>query len=131
LSSSALQGEWQMDTVSWHKKIHEALDLNGKSERTKECYLRAVRQIRDHYKTEPEELSETQIREYFLYRKNTSKWPYSTLKICCYGIRFYYQNVMLKKWHIFELFKAPKEKPLPSRSDLANPQKILVCTQKW
>lgn len=103
-----------MKTVNWYTKMHDALDLNGKSERTQECYLRAVRQIRDHYSTEPEDLTESQIREYFLYRKNTSNWCYSTLKICYYGIRFYYQHVMQKKWHIFELFKAPKEKPLPS-----------------
>ena len=98
----------------WFSSMQDALDLNGKSERTKECYTRAIRQIRDHYNKDPEDLTESQIREYFLYRRNVSRWTYSTLKICYYGIRFYYENVLLKKWHIFELFKAPKEKPLPS-----------------
>ena len=44
------------------------------SERTREAYLRAVRQLAQHYKKSPDLISEEELRQYFLYIKNVKKY---------------------------------------------------------
>jgi hypothetical protein len=52
------------------KKMIECLQLHGLSERTQEAYVRAVRQLADHYHEAPELISEGEPRQYFLHIKN-------------------------------------------------------------
>ena len=56
------------------KRIIESLQLRGMSERTREAYLRAVRQLAQHYKKSPDLISEEELRQYFLYIKNVKKY---------------------------------------------------------
>jgi len=76
------------------------LQINGKSERTQEAYARAVRQLIEHYKKDPMLISENELEEYFLYRRNESRWTSKTLRLCYYGIRFYYQCVLNTDWNL-------------------------------
>ena len=48
------------------------LQLAGMSERTCECYTRSVRQLVAFYGKTPDSISEEQLQDYFLYRKNKS-----------------------------------------------------------
>lgn len=48
----------------------EDLQLRGLSERTQESYIRAVRQLAEYYGKSPDQLSQEELRQYFLYLKN-------------------------------------------------------------
>ncbi len=104
-----------MDTTrnSWYAQMVRKLQINGKSERTQEAYTRAVRQLTEHYNKNPELISEEELEEYFLYRRNESHWASKTLRLCYYGIRFYYQFVLKTDWCLFSILKAQKEERLP------------------
>jgi hypothetical protein len=52
------------------KRMFECLKLRGLSARTQESYVRAVRQLAEHYHKSPELISEEELRQYFLYIKN-------------------------------------------------------------
>jgi len=56
------------------RKRIESLQLRGMSERTREAYLRAVRQLAQHYKKSPDLISEEELRQYFLYIRNVKKY---------------------------------------------------------
>lgn len=56
------------------KRMIECLQLRGFSERTQEAYLRAVRQLAEHYKKSPDLVTEEELRQYFLYIKNVKKY---------------------------------------------------------
>jgi len=99
--------------TSWHDQMVRKLQINGKSERTQEAYTRTVRQLIEHYKKEPALINEEELEEYFLYRRNESKWASKTLRLCYYGIRFYYQFVLNSDWNLFSILKAQKEERLP------------------
>jgi hypothetical protein len=45
-------------TTELRNRMHQDLQLAGLSERTQEAYLRAVRQLADHFHTPPDRLSE-------------------------------------------------------------------------
>ena len=51
------------------ERMLDDLKLRGLSERTQEVYVRAVRQLAEHYKKSPDQISDEEIRQYFLYLK--------------------------------------------------------------
>jgi hypothetical protein len=70
-----------------------ALQLNGKGERTQQAYTRSVRMLCQFYDKTPDLISEPELQEYFLCRKNVDHWSLKTMRICYCGIRFFYVNV--------------------------------------
>ena len=57
-------------TTTLRRRMHHDLQLAGLSERTQEAYLRAVRQLAEHFRTPPDRLTEQQLRDYLLHLKN-------------------------------------------------------------
>lgn len=101
-------------TTDWYTRMTQALQLNGKSERTQETYLRTVRMLCQFYDKAPENISEGELQNYFLHRKNTDHWAPKTMRICYCGIRFFYTNVLQHDWHIFNILRAQTEHRLPA-----------------
>ncbi len=98
----------------YYNQSMRTLQLAGMSERTCECYTRSVRQLVEFYGKTPDKLSETQLQDYFLYRKNKTKWSAATLRICYSGIKFFFINVLKRNWHTLSMVQAKREKRLPS-----------------
>ncbi len=82
--------------LDWYEQSMRALQLAGKSERTQHCYTRSVRMLVDHYGKAPDLISEHELEEYFLYRKNESKWAPGTMQTCYYGVRFFLRMFSIK-----------------------------------
>ena len=70
----------------------ECLQLNGLSERTQESYVRAVRQLAEHYRKSPDLINEEELRQYFLYIKNVKHYARNTSTIAICGIRFFFEK---------------------------------------
>src|SRR5947209_19090529 len=77
-------------STTLRQRMHQDLQLAGLSERTREAYLRAVRQLADHFHTPPDRLSEQQVRDYLLHLKNDRKLASASLIVACCGIKFFY-----------------------------------------
>jgi hypothetical protein len=58
----------------YYQRSMRALQLAGMSERTQECYTRAVRMLADFSGKTPDEITEPELEDYFLHRRNTDKW---------------------------------------------------------
>jgi site-specific recombinase XerD len=99
---------------NYYNQSMRALQLAGMSERTCECYTRSVRQLVEFYGQSPAKLSEIQLQDYFLHRKNKNQWSAATLRICYSGIKFFFVNVLKREWHTLSLVHAKREKRLPS-----------------
>ena len=50
-------------TSALRERMHEDLKLAGYADRTQECYVRAVRQLAEHYHQSPDALTDQQIRD--------------------------------------------------------------------
>ncbi len=103
----------QKTETSWYEQMVRKLQISGKSELTQQAYTRAVRQLEDHCGKNPGLISEEELEEYFLYRRNESEWAPNTLRLCYCGIKFYYKGVLSTKWNLFWTRKAQKEERLP------------------
>jgi integrase/recombinase XerD len=100
--------------TEWYEKSIKALQLNGKGERTQEAYTRALRMLIDVYDKTPARITEEELEEYFLQRKNVDHWSPNTMRICYCGIRFFFVYVLKRNWHLFNLLRAQTEKRLPA-----------------
>ena len=98
----------------YYQKSMRALQLAGMSERTQQCYTRSVRMLVDFYGKTPDLITEQELQDYFLHRKNTDKWAAATMRICYSGIKFFFINVLKRDWHTLELIHAKREQTLPT-----------------
>ncbi|MGH9960320.1 MAG: site-specific integrase, partial [Pyrinomonadaceae bacterium] len=95
------------------KRMIECLQLRGLSERTQEAYVRAVRQLAEHYHKSPELISEEELRQYFLFLKNAKHYSRNTMTIAICGIRFFYEQTLNRNWAIFGIVRPAPDKKLP------------------
>lgn len=95
------------------KRMIECLQLRGLSERTQEAYVRAVRQLSEHYHKSPELITEEELRQYFLFIKNVKHYSRNTSTVAICGIKFFFEKALNRNWATFGLLRAPREKKLP------------------
>jgi integrase/recombinase XerD len=107
------------------KRMIECLQLRGLAERTQEAYTRAVRQLAAHYHKSPDQISEAELRQYFLYLKNVKHYSRNTMTIAICGIRFFYEQTLQRNWAIFGIVRPAPEKKLPVILSLAEVRQIL------
>jgi site-specific recombinase XerD len=107
------------------KRMIECLQLRGLSERTQEAYVRAVRQLAEHYHKSPDLISEEELRQYFLYIKNVKKYSRAASTIAICGIKFFFEKTLNRNWTTFTLVRAQKEKKLPVILSSEEVRKIL------
>ncbi len=109
----------------YFEKSMRALQLAGMSERTQQCYTRSVRQLVDFYNKTPDQINEKELEDYFLHRKNVDKWSAATMRICYCGIKFFFINVLKRKWDTLTLIHAKRELRLPTVLSIAEVRHIL------
>jgi site-specific recombinase XerD len=83
------------------------------SERTQECYVRAVRQLAQHYHKSPDLISEQELAQYFLHIKNVKKYSRASSTIAICGIKFFYEKTLNREFTTLKLVRAQREKRLP------------------
>jgi integrase/recombinase XerD len=108
------------------QRMIECLQLRGLSARTQESYVRAVRQLAEHYHKSPDLISEEELPQYFLYLKNVKHYARNTLTIAICGIRFFFERTLEKEWTIFNLVRPAPEKKLPVILSRAEVRQILA-----
>ncbi len=101
------------------------LKLQGKSEKTRDAYARAIRRLRDHFDCCPDKLTPKQLESYFAQLVETHSW--STVKVDCWGFKFFWKYVLKKDLQWINIVKPPKIKALP---DILTPSEIELLIGK-
>jgi site-specific recombinase XerD len=117
--------------TGWYEQMTKILQLNGKGERTQEAYLRALRMLTQFYGKAPDTVTEEELQEYFLHRKNVNRWSSKTMRICYCGIRFYYEKVLARNWHILGILRAQNEHRLPPILSREEVQRLFACVSTF
>ena len=107
------------------KRMIECLQLRGLSERTEEAYVRAVRQLAEHYHKSPDLITEEELAQYFLHIKNVKKYSRAASTIAICGIKFFYEKTLNREFTTLKLVRAPREKKLPVILSIEEVQTIL------
>ena len=111
------------------KRMTEDLQLKGYSASTQCGYLLAVQKLARHYGKSPAQVSEEELRSYFLHLAQVERCARSTLKIAISGIRFLFAVTLQKSWPVLGLIRACKEKKLPVVLSRQEVRSVLGCVR--
>ncbi|MFZ5534576.1 MAG: tyrosine-type recombinase/integrase [Patescibacteria group bacterium] len=108
------------------QKMMEDMQLHGFAKRTQDSYLRAVRQLAEYYNKPPDQISEEELRQYYLYLKNVKKASRSTMTLALCGIKFFYERTLQREWATLDLVRPQQEKKLPVVLSVEEVRQILA-----
>jgi integrase/recombinase XerD len=109
------------------ERMLEDLKLHGLAKSTQNLYVQAVRQLAKYCRKPPDQITEEELRQYFLYLTQVKKIAPSTLTVAVCGIRFFYEHTLHRQWTILNLVRSPKEKKLPEVLTIEEVRRILGC----
>lgn len=112
------------------QRMLEDLRLRGFSPKTQEVYLGAVRQLAVYFHKPPDQISEEELRQYFLYLKEVKQVSPSTCTIALSGIKFFYEHTLRRDWPTLDLVRPGRERKLPVVLSVAEVQRILSCLHR-
>ncbi len=112
------------------QQMLEEMQLRGLSSGTQECYISAVRRLAAHYQKPPDELSDEELRNYFLYLMNEKQLSSSSCKVAHYALRFLYVETLKRPWPPDLVVRPAKVTKLPVVLSVAEVQQLLSCVRK-
>ena len=95
------------------RRMLEDMQLRGLAKNTQQCYMDSVRILAKYYNRPPDQLSEEDIRNFFLYLIKEKRVCESTVGIYLHGIKFFFEKTLKQQWPVLNLIRAQKRKKLP------------------
>jgi site-specific recombinase XerD len=92
--------------------------------------VQAVRQLAEYYRKPPDQITEEELRQYFLYLTKDKQVAPSTFRIALCGIKFFYERTLRRQWKTLELVRSPKENKLPVVLTIDEVHRILGCVHQ-
>jgi integrase/recombinase XerD len=102
------------------------LKLKGLQPKTIEAYARAMRRIGVYFNDQVNDLSESQLTDYFSDLLESHSW--SSVKLDLYGLKFFYAYVLNKPWPAFKLIKPPRVQRLPDIVTVEEARRLFSMT---
>lgn len=106
-------------------KLDEDLKLAGYAKRSRQSYVRAVRQLMNFWSKPLEEIEEQQVREYWLHCKDELDWGGATLRISYSGIKFFYHHTLKRDWETLRLLKVQRHITPPTVLSIDEVRRVL------
>ncbi len=105
------------------------LQLRGIPPRTQKSYLREVRNFAKYFDKSPEELGESEVKEYLLHLLKERKLSDGTFRFYYSGLKFLYRHTLKREW-VIEKIQCPKRKiKLPVVLDLSEVEALFSVTE--
>jgi integrase/recombinase XerD len=89
------------------------MQLRGLAASTQQTYLEAIKNLARHYRRSPEQLSEQEIRKFFIHLSQERCLARSTIRVYVFAIKFLYQKTLQRKWPVLNLIRVKRSKKLP------------------
>jgi integrase/recombinase XerD len=101
----------------------EDMELRGLSPLTQKVYVRVVRDLAAYYHKSPEQITEEELRCYFLYLRNEKHLARSTCTAALCGIKFLFEYTLGQTWPMMDRIRPKREYKQPvilSREEVAD-----------
>ena len=106
------------------------MQLRGLAEKTQQSYAGAVRQLAAYFSKSPDQVTEDELRDYFLYLKNEKQASRSACTVALCGIKFFFEQTLQRHWKTFDLVRPPKSKKLPAVLSREEVRCVLGCVRR-
>ncbi len=94
-------------------RMLEDLQLAGMSTATQRAYIGTVVSLSKYFNKSPDEVSDEELRTYFLLAGREKKWARSTYTLAICGIKFFWEKTLKRNWSLTGIVRPPREKKLP------------------
>src|SRR5712691_10357405 len=111
------------------QRLIEDIQLRGLSARTQDAYVRAVRQLAEHYHPSPARITEEELRDSCLSLKNVKHYSRRASTIALCGITFFSEHTLKRAWSTLTCVRAPREQKLPVILSIAEVHTLLARVQ--
>jgi len=106
-------------------QLDDDLKLAGYAKRSRQSYVRAVRQLMNFWGKPLEEIEEQQVREYWLHCKDELDWQPATMRISYSGLKFFYQHTLKQDWETLRLLKIKRQVEPPTVMSINETRQVL------
>lgn len=96
------------------QRMLEDMQLRGLSARTQGAYATAVRQLAEHYHRSPDQITEEDLRQYFLLLATEKQVARTTATIALCGIRFFFTHTLHRDWPTLQFVRPAPSTRLPT-----------------
>ena len=109
------------------KRFKEDLQLAGYAKRSIESYASSVLRLQRFYNKPLEDITEEQLRQYWLSCQSEFGWSAATLRISYAGIQHFFSKTLVRSWDIFNNIKWKREQTLPTILSLKEVREIVYA----
>ena len=95
------------------KRMIEEMKLQGLSESTQKAYVYQVAKLAKHYNRSPDQLSEEDVRDYFIHCIDKEKVSRSASTVGICSVKFLFVKILHRKWSVLDVVRPPKSEKLP------------------
>ncbi len=103
-----------MNTKTLTDRFVSDLQLKGYAKRSIQSYARAMRQFQNFCNKPLEDITEEELRKYWLFSKEELKWSPATLRISYSGIKHFFTYTVKRDWPILREVKFEQQTTLPT-----------------
>jgi integrase/recombinase XerD len=106
-------------------RFKEDLQLAGYANRSTESYVSSVLRLQRFYNKPLEDITEEDLRQYWLCCQSEFGWSAASLRISYSGIQHFFTRTLVRDWEIFNEIKWRREETLPTILSLKEVRKII------
>ena len=109
------------------KRFEEDLQLSGYAKRSIQSYISSVWRLQRFCNKPLDEITEEDLRQYWLCCQNEFGWSAATLRISYSGISHFFKKTLVRPWNIFNQIKWKREETLPTILSLQEVRRIIYA----
>jgi len=109
------------------KRFKEDLQLAGYAKRSTESYVSSVLRLQRFYNKPLEDITEEDLRQYWLCCHTEFGWSAASLRISYSGIQHFFTRTLVRSWNIFSEIKWKREQKLPTILSLQEVRTIIYA----
>ena len=113
---------------SLYQQHVNALQRQGKAEKTIDVYSRAVRRVTEFFDLSPDQLTQEHLKDYFSALVKSHSW--STVKVDRNGLQFFYKYVLERQWIWVDIVKPPQTRVLPDILSAKEVERLINGTRE-
>ena len=103
------------------------LKLRGYAKRSRQSYRRSLRQFQHFTNKAFEDMTEEDLREYWICCKEELGWSSATLRISYSAIKHFFTNVLKRDWEVLRTVKFERQQTLPTVLSIDEVRQIIAA----
>ncbi len=108
-------------------KVVQPCWLAGYAKRSIDSYASSVLRLQRFYNKPLEDITEEDLRQYWLCCEREFGWSAATLRISYSGIQHFFTRTLLRSWSIFSKIRWRREETLPTILSVEEVRKIIYA----